>query len=404
MTRACLPCLLLLLLPAAALADKVRLRSGRVVEGEVREDGDVLVVRTGAGIEARIPRDQVLEVERAATPEEELAARRAALAADDLRGHLGLVEWCEARGLRSRARELREAILARWPDDPRTRRELGFVRHAGRWITRAEYMRSLALVPTEDGSSWITPEDADARAALDEARARAPELRRMVRRAADPAAADAAAVGSRLQAEDDLAAVPVLVEALQSETLATRMFAARELGRRKSPAAAPALARAAVEDTRHQAREAALDALSGIVVEPGQGGVERYFLRGLERENAFQRVHAIEALGRFPHARAVPALIVHLRESASGFGRVHIAIETQRAYIEDFELISGGTGQTVAEVADPQVGTLVEGTQLDTKVIQWERRLTLQVLERLSGQSLGADPQAWERWWRARRD
>lgn len=47
--------LFLLLCPVVARADKVHLRSGRVVEGEVREDGDVLVVRTGAGIEAAEP-------------------------------------------------------------------------------------------------------------------------------------------------------------------------------------------------------------------------------------------------------------------------------------------------------------------------------------------------------------
>ena len=397
--RAC--ALLLLLLaghPATALADKVRLRSGRVVEGEVREDGDALVVKTGSGIEARIPRDEVLEIERAATPEQELAARQAALAADDLRGHLALVEWCERRGLRSKARGLREAILERWPDEPRTRRELGFVRHEGRWITRHEYMRSLALVPSEDGTSWITPQDAEARAALEEARARAPELRRLVRRAADPAASDAAAVRSELAAVDDLAAVPVLVEALASETLTTRLLAAQELGRRRSQPAARALARSAVEDTRQAGREAALVALEAIA----PPGVEGYFLRALTRENPFQRVHAIEAMGRFPDRDAVPALIVHLRESTGGFGRVHVSIETQRAYIEDFELVSGGTGLTAAEVADPKVGTLTEGVQLDTKVIQWERRTTLTVLRRLTGQGFGPDPDQWELWWRER--
>ena len=401
--RTTLAPLLLALLATPALADRVKLRSGRVVEGEVREEGEWVIVRTGSGIEARLPRAEVLEVERAATPEQELAARRAALAQDDLRGHLALVEWCEARGLRGRARELREAILVRWPDEPRTRRELGFVRHEERWITRQEYMRSLALVPSEDGTSWITPEDAEAQAALEEARRRAPEVRGLVRRAADPQAADAAAVKSELAAVDDLAAIPVLVEALGSETPATRVLAAQELGRRKSASAAPALARAAIEDPRRAGREAALDALQGIAATPGGGlsaaRAERYFVRAFAREHDFQRVHAVEAAARFPSRDAVPGLIVLLRESTGGFGRVHISIETQRAYIEDFELVSGGTGLTVAEVADPKVGTLVEGTQLDTKVIQWERRVVLKVLRGLTGQGFGGDPGEWERWW-----
>ena len=387
---------LLALLATPALADRIELRSGRVIEGEVvREEAEVLVVRTGAGIEARVPRSEVVRIEAAETPEEELARRRAALADDDLAGHLALVAWCEKKGLRRHLDPLREAILARWPDEPRTRRELGYVRHEGRWITRAEYMRSLALVPNEDGTSWVTPEDAEAAAALAEARRRAPEVRRLVRRAAlDEAQDGAAAVRSELAAVDDLAAVPVLVEALGSETLATRLLAAEELGRRRSRPAAKALARAAVEDTRKPARDAALAALQGIEAPE----VPAYFVRALTRENPFQRVHAVQAVGAFPTPAAVPALIAVLRESTGGFGRVHISVETQRAYIADFELVSGGTGNTVAEVADPVIGTVTEGVQLDTKVISWERRTVVQVLRRLTGQSF-SDPGEWQRWW-----
>ncbi|HZV01991.1 MAG TPA: hypothetical protein VFF73_35110 [Planctomycetota bacterium] len=47
--------------------------------------------------------------------------------------------------------------------------------------------------------------------------------------------------------------------------------------------------------------------------------------------------------------------------------RVHISIITQRAYIADYELSSGGTGLVIAEVASPIVQTMQEGVVLDVR-------------------------------------
>ncbi len=47
--------------------------------------------------------------------------------------------------------------------------------------------------------------------------------------------------------------------------------------------------------------------------------------------------------------------------------RVHVSVVTQRAYIADYELSSGGTGLAIAEVASPIVQTLQEGIVLDVK-------------------------------------
>src|SRR5436190_1188034 len=71
---------LLLLLCTPALADRVHLTNGRVLEGQVvREEGDELVVKVRGGIEARVPKSQVASVEAAATPEQTFHERRAAL-------------------------------------------------------------------------------------------------------------------------------------------------------------------------------------------------------------------------------------------------------------------------------------------------------------------------------------
>jgi general secretion pathway protein D len=45
--------------------------------------------------------------------------------------------------------------------------------------------------------------------------------------------------------------------------------------------------------------------------------------------------------------------------------RVYVSVITQRAYISDYELVSGGTGFAIIEVADPVVATFQEGVILD---------------------------------------
>jgi len=393
---------------APLAADEIHLKNGRVLQGDVlEEDGDELVIRTGSGITVRLPRADVVRVEEAATPQEEFAARFAALEleARDVDAFLAwrsLARWAEAQeGLSREARDVREGILERWPDDPETRRVLGYVRHEGRWVTRADYMADLGLVESEDGRTWLTEEEAARRRAEAAAEAAGREVRRLLRGAAS---GDVEEIAARLAGYSDAAAVPVLERHLEPpRSLACRTLAMRELARRRAGRSAAPLAEAAVEDPQHEARDAALAAIADL---PSEARAEagRYFLRSLTRDHAFQRVHAVKGAGAFPVAGVVPALILMLRESSGGFGRSSISVVTQRAYIRDFELTSGGTGQVVAEVADPEVDTFSEGVSLDMKVILWERYTVVKVLRRLTGQGFGADPETWRDWWRREKD
>ena len=49
--------------------------------------------------------------------------------------------------------------------------------------------------------------------------------------------------------------------------------------------------------------------------------------------------------------------------------RVYVSVVTQRAYIADYELVSGGTGFSIIEVADPVVQTFQEGVILDVNPV-----------------------------------
>jgi hypothetical protein len=397
---------LLLAGASSALADRVHLKNGRVLEGEVTDKGDALEVRSKNGITASIPKDQVVRIEEAVTPEAALAARRAALPPDDLQAHLRLARDYDKARLEAEARSLREELLGRWPDDGVTRQALGYVRLPGpggdgRWLTREEYMAGLGLVAADGGRTWVTQEEGARRERAEQAKAEAAEVRALLRAAAT--ADDVAPIASRLVAFQDDAAVPVLAAHVGDDSLKVRALAIDELGRRRAVSAARRLAEAVVDEPRRVVREKALSALDVAArTVDDREKVGRFLVRALGRENPFQRVHAAAGLMVFPVASALPALVMRLRESTAGFGRVSMSVITQRSYIADFELSSGGTGNVVAEVADPIIANFTEGTVLDVQVVQWERNVVVTVLQRLSGQRFGADPDAWEDWLRSR--
>jgi hypothetical protein len=307
--------------------------------------------------------------------------------------HHELAQWCERHTLKKSLKIVYERVLKRWPHDASARKALGFVRHEGKWITRQEYMRGLGLVESEGGETWLTPQAAEKRARLAEAKAKRREVEKAVRKAATTGAL------ADLQAFDDLAARPVLFTKSRSTSLATRRVAVAELGRRKSQQAELALARVAVEDSKRDLRESALGALKDL---KSTKQASAYFLKSVTRQNQFQRVHAVQAVGAYPAAGAVPGLIQVLREATSNFGKANISVTTQRAYIQDFELSSGGTGNIVAEVADPIIGGFTEGVTLEMKVTLWERYSTVSALRRVTGQNFGNKPGAWQRWWNKR--
>lgn len=55
--------------------------------------------------------------------------------------------------------------------------------------------------------------------------------------------------------------------------------------------------------------------------------------------------------------------------TAANGQRVYVSVITQRAYIADYELVSGGTGFSIVEVADPVVQTFQEGVILDVQPV-----------------------------------
>ncbi|MBM4037848.1 MAG: tetratricopeptide repeat protein [Planctomycetes bacterium] len=102
---------LLLAMLAAARADVVRLKDGKVLEGKVVLEGAQEVrIRIGTA-ELTVPRAQIAEIERGESPHEAYKRRAGALKDDDADGHFALAEYCiEHRLLTEAIAELRRTL------------------------------------------------------------------------------------------------------------------------------------------------------------------------------------------------------------------------------------------------------------------------------------------------------
>ncbi|MDQ7779657.1 MAG: hypothetical protein RDV41_08095 [Planctomycetota bacterium] len=144
-------------------ADTVVLNNGGEIAGIVTEDGDWYVVEMDAGT-ARIRKDEVSSVMRGRTSLHEYRERAAALADDDAAGHYQLGLWCKSEGLKKRARVEFQKAIAADSEHAEARRELGYVRHEGAWMTEDQAMEARGYVKYE--GSWITREERDLQESL----------------------------------------------------------------------------------------------------------------------------------------------------------------------------------------------------------------------------------------------
>ena len=209
-----LPAALLLVLPAAR-ADEILLNNGRTLEGAVRVDGEMVVFER-PGIRMEIRRDEVKEIRRSPTAQEQYAEKAKALEAakPDAEAHHRLGLWAEGKGLKDEARRSQEKALALDADHAGARRALGYIKVDGKWRLEEEVMKERGLVRA--GGRWVTPEEAARIAAgvrevspKEKARLEAKERDRLLRRSLNGALrrlADASP-GVRALGEQDLLAV-----------------------------------------------------------------------------------------------------------------------------------------------------------------------------------------------------
>ncbi|MFN0060507.1 MAG: tetratricopeptide repeat protein [Planctomycetota bacterium] len=104
-------------------------------------------------------------------------------------------------------------------------------------------------------------------------------------------------------------------------------------------------------------------------------------LKGLTLQVTWLDPFQLNAILRASQETRTARTITAPRITASNGQRVHVSVITQRSYVQDYELVSGGTGLVVQEVADPVIATFQDGVILDVRpVISADRKyITLDV-------------------------
>jgi hypothetical protein len=200
----------------------------------------------------------------------------------------------------------------------------------------------------------------------------------------------------------DAFVIPVLCDRVEhASSTEERRLAARELSIRGTDQAVRSLARCVVLDGIGSVRSAAMDALKTI----GNKETGKLFTEALTRSDPVQRTRATAALATFPRKEAVGVLAAlpdPADQAANNSARAHIYVGTEHAYISGFNLSSGGTGNRIAEVAQPEISVLREGVVLDVSVryiIEYETFVRDSVLRFLSGERQSS-VKGWQDWWR----
>jgi hypothetical protein len=138
----------------SALADRLELADGRVVEGTVTKDGETYRVLSRFG-ESEVPAKDVRAWTKSKSFEAEWRERLAAVKPGDHAGRAGVAKWLLELGRTEEARASASAVLDEDPENAVAHEVLGHVRHKGEWMTPDAAKRADGL--EEHGGAWYTP-------------------------------------------------------------------------------------------------------------------------------------------------------------------------------------------------------------------------------------------------------
>jgi HEAT repeat protein len=391
--------ILSLVVPASALADTVRLRSGDVVEGEVKDMGDRIEVAAKDGPLSIRWRDvEVVLKDKSAL--DVYGAKRAAIAKGDAKSLYALALWAERAGLPEQRRECLEAVVAADPEHAAAREALSQQKSDGKWLSGAALLAAKGFVG-KDGA-WVLKEEAEAMARRAEAakgflppEKRAEELLKKAGEGNE--AARKFALDALRGLDPDDVRRPAL-RALRRGEPAAREAAARALGKSRDVDVLRPLIAAAILDRSATVRVAAVDSLKEI----GDADVVRPIAKAMWSEIPEVRMNAAEALGSIGGGVSVEWVLRRVMSTGGPGGRNHIFAGTQESYISDFDVEIAQASQ----IGDPIIGVIRDGVMLDYRVLsvreEWtdvERRVYYTALARATGRDYGQDPVAWKKWW-----
>jgi len=388
-----------LLVAGSAAADVVRLKNGDLLEGRATDLGEsVQVIRGEETI--LLPWSEVALVRRDATAADEFRARREAVEDGDAKGLLALAKWAGRQGLADEARAAAEAALAADPGNAAARELLGESKSCGAGKCPEAAMKAKGLV-RRDGR-WILQAEADA---LDRRAAREREATEEEKRAARllESLGDASPAVRTYAAESLGSVEPALRRRMymvgaRHRNAGVREASAAGLGVKGDEGAARTLLQLAVKDPKAEVRASAARSLRAL----GLREVAKPLVRSLDSANAQIRMNAADALGILGDKVGVETLVRRVHWVAGPSSRVNFQSLNQVSYVSDYDVEIA----QLAQIGDPIVQQLREGTILDVKVfsaegtdIEIERRAYTRALGQITGKGFGDDTKAWVSWW-----
>jgi len=389
--------LILALLLSAGLADTVVLKSGLELHGKVTEkDGQILLERNGKTSVFR--KSAVKQVRRGESRTEEFERRAAALAADDAVSWYRLALWARENKVR-RQRHALERVIEIDPDHRAARRELGFEKIGGEWVSGDDVMRRKGFVLC--AGQWVLPKEADRlmrhglmkqAKATDAHRRRAEEI---VVALSDDDEYVRQAAAEMLGEVPDAALVRPLKKALYSPSVETRVLAVKTLSRIGDRTALPWLIRSSMYDANKDVRNAAFRSVKGFRDED----IFYPYARALFSRNPRISIVAAQVLAELGDDRGVDLILRRVSIGIGESGRANISVGTQNSYIADFDVEIA----QAAAIGDPIIGTIRDGIILDFKVLggygeRWileQRSAYAGALTSLTGHDYGQDWKAY---------
>ncbi len=346
-----------------AAAGVVRTTDGLVLEGKVERAADGSVAVTTADGTVRLAAARVASVDDAASPSAALRAELAALPAADVEARFRLALRAEAAGATGVAMDAYTSVVDAFPDHAAARRALGYERLGERWVPVAEARRARGLVLYE--GAWRLPAEVEeaVRDAVPAATATVPadaSVADVMRTAAvgEPALARAAAL--RLLGVDAPRRVATAKALLADASPEVRAWACGHLAAAADESALRPLVFSAVRDRDPEVRAAAVAA----AVSFGHDDVAVPFVKALGSEHPGLVVNAARALASVNDPRAVGAIV---RRMISHGGGVRAVVEflNKVSYIRDYDVEIA----QAANIANPVIGTAVEGMVFDVKIV-----------------------------------
>ncbi len=142
MRRLAVVCTLILLVCAVAQSDVIHTVDGRKITGKiVREDADTVTIKARYGGEITLDRLDIERIEKGKLPEEIYEEKAGTLDKADAQGHYELGMWCKKNSLPRQAKEEFQKAIAAGPDHEGARKELGYRKIEGKWVSAAEPRR-----------------------------------------------------------------------------------------------------------------------------------------------------------------------------------------------------------------------------------------------------------------------